>query len=394
MSPSVPLPTGTKSSDMVSNPVTWPSVFWALVPVALNSMTQPAGSLSTSLTTDQSFYFRVSPVICFVDALSVLFNFIYYARCSSTWRLAIARVSKAKLTLGDPSEDRSTANEGSEPVGNLRRLQENELFRLILFSLGALPQIIKIFACSGLVWVKVWVAVYLTSFILIEVLVLGPLNFGTSSYAGENGTFEAEQAGNLDENTSRRVRGLTNLWHRWYPGIAMLSQTPLALVATMLWLHLAELYGKDGTLPGAIAITVMIIYELLPSFYADETSTLFSLAALFWVLTTNKVAAIWTFQKSEQRAAVEKITIQSSSFSIMLEERGEGIIRLLVGFLFGMFLRIVSPGQRRSPLLGKRYNTWIGRITFLLHLAVALVYCLTVYDSEATGKPGWVEYLG
>ena len=42
-------------------------------------MMQPIGSLSPSITPEQSFYLRVSPLVCTLEALSTAIQFAYFA---------------------------------------------------------------------------------------------------------------------------------------------------------------------------------------------------------------------------------------------------------------------------------------------------------------------------
>ena len=58
--------------------VSWSPLFWAIVPIMLKSMTQPAGSLIQDMSEEQSFFFRASPVVCVVDGICCLCRFIYY----------------------------------------------------------------------------------------------------------------------------------------------------------------------------------------------------------------------------------------------------------------------------------------------------------------------------
>ncbi|KAH6711197.1 hypothetical protein BKA61DRAFT_677823 [Leptodontidium sp. MPI-SDFR-AT-0119] len=92
------------------NPVTWQSAFWSLVPLALNSMTQPAGMHTILLR---------SPL------------------------------KAANLT----TEFRFQDVENNRP-GGLSDLKTDTPFRIMLFLFGALPQLIKLFSMTGLPWTQ------------------------------------------------------------------------------------------------------------------------------------------------------------------------------------------------------------------------------------------------
>ena len=57
-------------------------------------------------------------------------------------------------------------------MGSLFTLQNDTLARLSVFVLGALPQIIKLYAMRSVPWTTVWVSMLFSSFLALEVLVL------------------------------------------------------------------------------------------------------------------------------------------------------------------------------------------------------------------------------
>ena len=59
---------------------------------------------------------------------------------------------------------------GREIEGSFSNLQRNSAFRIALFFLGVLPQLIKLCAMQGLPWVQFVGGAYLASFITIELL--------------------------------------------------------------------------------------------------------------------------------------------------------------------------------------------------------------------------------
>ena len=142
-----------------SSEVSWQSAFWALVPVALNSMTQPTGRVLGTPSTC-SFYFNSSPIVCLANALEIVSKLC--------WRLYSLRSvdAAASLTAKELFEDL----ESPERPTRLARLKENKDVRLAIFFLGALPQIIKLYAMTGIVGTKVCASMYLGSFLIIEAI--------------------------------------------------------------------------------------------------------------------------------------------------------------------------------------------------------------------------------
>ena len=347
-------------------------------------MTQPAGSLSATLTTNQSFYFRASPLLCLIDGMSVSCSFFYHARRTWNLKTALKNVAKAKLMLSRPSIADGSAEQQSS--SNLRQLQENELFRGILFLLGVLPQAIKLFACTGLFWAKIWAALYLTSFALIETLVLIPQRFFSNLRSSES---DADEILRTTTITTRRAENMNRLWQQWYPGIVMLSHVPLVYVFVMLLMHLNHSYaasyldesqGNPG-IPGLIAVAIIIVailifYQITPRFYSEEFNVLISSTVLFWCLFSENAMNL-------MKPKFDQSTLQA--LQPLAKDRGGRTTMSMYG---AMILRMTSLGH------SEKYNTRIGRLSFFFYVAIALAYYIAVYEPTGTIKPAWAEYLG
>ncbi|KAG6995802.1 hypothetical protein G7Y79_00041g077540 [Physcia stellaris] len=151
-----PTPPADPAVD-TSDEVSWQSAFWALVPIALNSMTQPAGRV-LGMPSKYSFYLNSSPIVCMGNALEIVSKL-----CWRTYDLNSVDAA-AHWTAKEIFED----VERPEPPTELEKLQENRTVRLCIFILGALPQVIKLYAMRGIVGTKVCASMYLSSFLVIE----------------------------------------------------------------------------------------------------------------------------------------------------------------------------------------------------------------------------------
>lgn len=141
-----------------SNEVSWQSAFWALLPIALNSMTQPTGKV-LGTPSKYSFYFNSSPIICLANALEIIVSKL----CWRAWTLESLDAA-ASLTAKELFEDVKS----QERPSGLVQLQEIKVVRLTVFVLGAIPQIIKLYAMSGVVGTQLCASMYLGSFLFIE----------------------------------------------------------------------------------------------------------------------------------------------------------------------------------------------------------------------------------
>jgi hypothetical protein len=145
--------------------VSWPSLFWGLVPLTINSMTQPGGMVCNA-DADVGFLLRSSPVICICDAVLMLIRLALDRHQASSWHEAHKRLIRRRFqSYIYAGWKRNRAD----------MIRSNEwYFRLVVFTL-TLAQSIKIFAYGGVVWTKVIAALYLASFLIIEALVVWPV---------------------------------------------------------------------------------------------------------------------------------------------------------------------------------------------------------------------------
>ena len=125
------------------------------------------------------FALRSSPIVCDFEALYTFVKFVLNAFFLKNPKASALKIAKWR------SRD-TTGNEED----SLQKLQENTTFQIAIFLLGALPQIVKLCALQGLLWIKVWGFVFLGSFLVLELLVLllgrdwraNNSNLNTSSY--------------------------------------------------------------------------------------------------------------------------------------------------------------------------------------------------------------------
>lgn len=139
--------------------VPWYSALLALVPIALNTMTQPSGII-LACPSKYGFILRSSPIVCVLDTIQLVFSIAKECCLLKSPRAAITKVAVYRFR---------DANEAEE--GSLGKLQKNTTVRWIIFLIGAVPQIIKLYAMSGVPITKMWSSMYLSSFVVIELMV-------------------------------------------------------------------------------------------------------------------------------------------------------------------------------------------------------------------------------
>ena len=86
-----------------ANSVSWQSAFWGLVPIALNSMTQPSGKVCGS-PAGIGFLLRVSPFMCLFDALIVIVRMVVYSFTQGSLPAAIKKIIIQRYTDDDDDD--------------------------------------------------------------------------------------------------------------------------------------------------------------------------------------------------------------------------------------------------------------------------------------------------
>lgn len=101
---------------------------------------------------------RCSPIICFIDTIIILEQFIWIS------------ITKRSLFTGAKhfAKFRFQDAESEDAANSFTELQNDTSVRILLFIFGALPQIIKLYGLTGLFWTKIIGWTYLISFLVIE----------------------------------------------------------------------------------------------------------------------------------------------------------------------------------------------------------------------------------
>lgn len=160
-----------------SNEVSWASVFWPLVPIAMNSMFQAREPTGKTCGFDASLriYTRSSPVICVVDAAFILIRFPFYMRGRTYSLRSLARAAKeircAHGLIDEEPKHGRTVREERRP-GQLLTPEVNTFLFYSLIGAGVLTQLPKLMAYSGgsgaVSWTIAWAWFYFGAWCVVE----------------------------------------------------------------------------------------------------------------------------------------------------------------------------------------------------------------------------------
>ena len=340
-----------------SSQLSWQSAFWALIPLALNSMTQPSGMIF-EFPSKYGFALRSSPIICGIDVLLTLILYTFTTIALRSPRAAAIRLTRHRF--------RDTPD-GAE--GSLASLQENTILRIAVLILGALPQAVKLYAVRGLLWTKVWGSAFLSSFLILELL----LSLGR----------EARPArGNLLGHPRWTSRAIFYADPHEIPVLEKISAV-LALfgsvtfsvyfIAIALSQH-AEQYMVEPHRPESLnTLPIQIMYVLMWSVVVVATIPNPRLGTLT-TLSFLPMTCLW-------------IVLAENTYIYAVESS--------IVFVLGCtacathILRHIRPAA-----LAHYIHYGLGTYFMLLLLSPSLLYYSIKYDPAGTSKPSWTDQLG
>lgn len=185
--------------------VSWQTAWWALVPLAIGTMTQPCGKVLGSSDRNVRFYIRASPLICALEC--IYFLVLILLGLSTSWRCFVKNFkNELNHRFADEHADHMQA-------------ESSRLVRITLLVLSGIPfQTIKLTAMTGIPWTQRTALAFFTSIVFWEVI--------------------AALAGSYRLNASSVTLGPLK-WRRRYPENAWLSKAR----ETTLLLHFS-LAGK------------------------------------------------------------------------------------------------------------------------------------------------------
>ena len=341
--------------DTSSQMLSWQSCFWAIVPIALNTMCQPSGRI-LGYASKYNFALRCSPLVCAASAVDTVLRTIVFWIQQRSFKSGLQKLKDFRF------KDSTASDEGS-----FASLRKNQAFRLILVLPGALPQIVKLYACKGIPWTQACCTAYLASYIVDEITVWLAsiflpgggiaLPIASTSQDASRPAPVYTQVVMLTSFTAAywlltlglRASGsfwLADLATRSVTGVVVCSATlcllnisliPLVLMAG--WKACSPLYifAYLGALP-----LIMVAFNDPNGF--DLRYELI-IAATAWFL------------------GVTTLFSDEHDVETFLEKVGMGLPRLRKGFLF-------------------------------LHLLAASLYYAHCYNGVSTYKPGWTNWLG
>ena len=358
--------TSTVSPQAVSpNTVPWPSLYLALVAFAINSMTQPAGMVCGA-DADVGFLLKSSPIMCILDA-SLAFCELLYTYFTTPWAERSCQIAHTDVIRRRFHSEIYKGLKHAKLAGFQVNRTNEQAFRVLAFLLNV-SQFIKLLGYGGLIWTKVIAALYLGSFLFIELLVVWPVaNMKEIEDAEKNPSAVKEHTSialavvfmlYFASSAFRDIAGQSDHTLLYWSGIGILGLGSILAVPAMVyankhqeadtrrevkhsWIFLPFVLG----IPASLIVAGRYVPEHTPAIVLEVVcavvSGVWGAIALLYANKTTRVGR--QDGKEDQRKKVEQV------------------------------------------------SAWYF---FVLQIVTGLLYYKFSYDPTGTSRPGWTEWLG
>lgn len=337
--------------------ITGSSMFYGLLTVALNSMSQPTGRICDA-PAHINAQLRISPIECSVDTLLMISRFLYHGS-----RRSFRHGAEVLITQRFFFDDTNP--------GHLHSLQRNSVFRGFL-GVVTIYQSVKIFCSKNVFLTKVWAGCYIGHWLFGEILI-----------------YTKKQI-NLDQRQA-------DVQHRIYshgPG----STAWIVVTASALFplhfgaLGISGLAKSKGLVWSPIQCIgfVVIIFGCIPFIFAslyaisgrgNRTLRSFSTPLLAVVLPGV--------------AYLIPLAIKSAA---QLHDTHAHVLTATLAIVWASFGLVWAERTLHNLIanrdFARRLETWLAWWLVATHLVSAWLFYMYGYDTQKKNRPWWSEYLG
>ena len=373
-------------------------------------MGQPSGRI-LNLPAKYRTYLRCSPVICAADTLSILVHLILYLT-------SLPLKDAVQLLMHERFGDVEDELEGIQAIEKLT------FIRWLFFIFGTLGPAIKLMAMEGVPWTKAWGAMFLASFLVVEVLVV--LSWTYKSY---DPLLQSQPTNELLEirKKLRTFDGLLLYFSAFLYAVILFSTTfaiyngfdisPLAGSAEILS-NLDLIYQIMAGIYEIYCAVVVMIFMM--TFILVMWPFGLSITDFVWSVTRRKFVVVADFTISYLVLALGPVLV-----IIILPELKPVILRSLSTWLF--WIVVAYPGAFVWRFLKKRAESWptfsrsvfitweseeerrgneaslecqeplstfLCFIMFLYTMVLSVIWYYYRYNSEETVNRGWTGVFG
>lgn len=383
-------------------------------------MSQPSGRVC-GFPAKYRTYLRSSPLFCLADSLSILIHLILYLT-TFPFKDAIRLLIQQRFGKGDDDDADESREEGIQAIEKLTWL------RWIFFVLGTLGPGIKLMAMEGVPWTKNFGAIFLISFVMVEVLVILSWLYGEYEAVPEAQDAEAHDAEKLKKTkdklleiddwlhaTARALHVVLLVWaavdiHNGFHDHFRFGPSGLELFPSFLGPFFDLCCGVQFF---GLELIIMLMIILLPAWLKWILSLLRDFLVYSWwesgigavLLVCIQAWVIWVLRNYDLfkkeiliDLVVDWAYLLAFGFSLLLVEillgsTGERVPR----WARSIFVTLPNPEEgkkRRSGMDSKLEVTYWCFMSFFYSTVLCVVWYAYRYNPEGTVNRGWTGVFG
>ena len=359
------------------------SAFWAIVGLGVNTFAQDGGKV-LGFTAEWSRALRLSPIVCIIDTLSVLFSIAFFSYKSRSLKDGITLAARYRCLTEDDS---------AEP-----KLERTWWFRFTLFGLGALPQAVKLLALGGTPLTKTWGMAYLVSFLVLEGLDLLQTRQREDEHTLETNFKAMDNYISFPSYLAVYIQGVLFL-----PEVYLIPLAYLGYRCDMEFSSSLSPPNLGNTMKKAISIIALTPYWSL---------VLLSPFVIKWAINLHYERAVRSSGSDDlevfQMFLLLPMAVTGIGLNILFNGQAQicssavetAALAFLMTFCVWVFLCAETASKVRwfRRLFGLKHRERAeGSFPLVFtagNIAALNCYYFYIYDPSSTYKPPWTEYLG
>jgi hypothetical protein len=310
--------------------------------------------------------------ICGIDTLFILKEWIFLIIPAGY------PLKAAKLWVEFRFQD---IDEGREIKGSFSDLQKNSFFRIAMFVIGALPQIVKLYAMQGLPWVQLAGAAYLASFVAIELL-----TFLSRFDAASREPRAPRRPTDTEEGLFGSITITYSVIFAFYLYALGLVAATKPYVDELSWWHFPHIY---------ISLLIIFIYVLatMTATYRHSreefTMLLMAISLVLWFPIAMAASSVISRLPNKEDVANYFPKIGEGKIWVTIAAAISAHMAMGLAFMTGKAIVKTFHGGRKKLLdLGSQ------SLFVFCHVVASILYFKFEYDPMGTNKPGWTDVLG
>jgi hypothetical protein len=321
--------------------------------------------------------------MCLLDVLIFIARTIVYTVITGSFPAANKKILIQRYTADDDNS------------GAFKDFRENTYTRWVIFAFSV-PQIVKLFALQGVLITQICAAIFLGSFVIIELFVVLPKAYTTleapeaNEYNMENAGFDSLPYLTVAASTCfilyAAIQALVSVFEAHGLALDALQSTGLTILFC----------GSAAFVPSGLYSHFLRLRAQVSNSDTNETSTV-KLRRQFLALENILLLLILVVPTAYYVLSYLLSPMRRNNHALD-PTTGNIVAPIMIGIWATLcllwasvtFKAVIASGRATT----RRVEIMLSWYFWSLHLVAALLYYRYVYDSKGTVKPAWTEQLG